>query len=406
MTATIIITICILLLIAYLFDLSSSKTRIPSVILLLLLGWLVQQGSTLVNINIPDLSALLPILGTVGLILIVLEGALELEFNRSKIPLIRKSLAMAFISIMALSFLFAFLFQYFSGITYRDALINAIPFSVISSSIAIPSVRAQSKSTREFVIYESSLSDIIGILFFNFIALNTTINGAAFGFFGLDILIMAAISFVATLALAFLLNRIEHHIKFAPIIILIILVYEISKVYNLPSLLFVLLFGLFLGNLDELKRFKWIERLKPDELDVQTHRFSELVVEATFLVRTIFFILFGYLMKTEEILNTETLKWACIITACIFLTRALFLKVFRLSLSPLSFIAPRGLINILLFLSITQATTLEFVNKSLMIQVIFLSAIVMMVGIMISKKPEEEVIPEKTDEETSNDYLI
>jgi Kef-type K+ transport system membrane component KefB len=38
---TVIITICALLLIAYLFDLTSSKSKIPSVILLLLLGWLV-----------------------------------------------------------------------------------------------------------------------------------------------------------------------------------------------------------------------------------------------------------------------------------------------------------------------------------------------------------------------------
>jgi len=77
MTGAIIITICTLLLIAYIFDLTSSKTKVPSVILLLLLGWLVQQGSLLFKINIPDLTALLPILGTVGLILIVLEGSLE-----------------------------------------------------------------------------------------------------------------------------------------------------------------------------------------------------------------------------------------------------------------------------------------------------------------------------------------
>ncbi len=39
MTGTIMITFCSLLLIVYLFDPTSSKTRIPSVILFLLLGW-------------------------------------------------------------------------------------------------------------------------------------------------------------------------------------------------------------------------------------------------------------------------------------------------------------------------------------------------------------------------------
>ena len=72
---TIIITFCILLLVAYLFDLTSSKTKIPSVILLLLLGWGVRQITDLLFIDLPDFSYVLPILGTIGLILIVLDGS-------------------------------------------------------------------------------------------------------------------------------------------------------------------------------------------------------------------------------------------------------------------------------------------------------------------------------------------
>jgi hypothetical protein len=67
----------------YLFDLTA-RTKIPSVILLLLLGWMVRDN-LLFDINLPDLTATLPVLGTIGLILIVLEGSLELELNRSKV---------------------------------------------------------------------------------------------------------------------------------------------------------------------------------------------------------------------------------------------------------------------------------------------------------------------------------
>ena len=387
MTGAIIITVCTLLLIAYIFDLTSSKTKIPSVILLLFLGWLVQQGSVLMEISLPDLTPLLPILGTIGLILIVLEGSLELEFNKSKIPLIKKSFAIALIPIMGLSFLLAYLFMYFGGFTFKDSLLNAIPFSIISSSIAIPSVRDQVQENKEFVIYESSLSDIIGILFFNFLALNTTINLASFGNFGLQLLIIAAVSFIATIGLSFLLSKIDHHIKFAPIVFLIILIYEVSKIYDLPALLFILLFGLFLGNLDELKRFKWIQKLNPNELNVEVGKFKELIIEATFLVRALFFLLFGYLMKTSEILNTATLSWALVITAAIFIIRAILLKLFKFPLAPLVYVAPRGLINILLFLSIVPVKMIGLVNKSLIIQVIFLTAIVMMIGLMTTKKP-------------------
>ena len=122
MTTAIIITICTLLLIAYIFDLTSSKTRIPSVIFLLILGWGVRQLAIALHINIPDLSQLLPIFGTVGLILIVLEGSLELELNRSKTSIIKKSFIAALLPILAMSFLLAFAFQYFmAGLSLRDA---------------------------------------------------------------------------------------------------------------------------------------------------------------------------------------------------------------------------------------------------------------------------------------------
>ena len=85
MTPTIIITFCILLLIAYVFNLTSGFTKIPSVILLLLLGWIIQQGADFLDLKLPNFDPILPVLATMGLVLIVLEGALELDLNKSKL---------------------------------------------------------------------------------------------------------------------------------------------------------------------------------------------------------------------------------------------------------------------------------------------------------------------------------
>jgi Kef-type K+ transport system membrane component KefB len=387
MTATIIITLCILLLIAYLFDLTSSRTKIPSVILLLLLGWIARQLSTALNIRIPDLSTLLPVFGTIGLILIVLEGSLELELNRSKITIIKKSAIIALLPMIALALLLAYCFQLFqTGVSFRDALTNAIPLCVISSSIAIPSVKYLSSHNREFITYESSLSDIFGVIFFNFVALNELgeAHSALTSF--LQLLIMFGVSFVATVLLAFLLGRIDHHIKFVPIVLLVLLIYAIAKLYHLPSLIFILILGLFLGNLDELKKFSWVNKLKPDELNSEVHKFRDLIMEATFLIRTSFFLLFGYLIETKEILNLETLGWAVAILTVALLIRAVQFKLSGLKIFPMLFIIPRGLINVLLFLSIVPMQQISLVNKSLILQLVLLSAVVMMLGIMFSKK--------------------
>lgn len=391
MTSAIIITFCALLLLAYVFDLTASKTKIPSVILLLLVGWGTRQITGLLEVNLPDFSPVLPVLGTVGLILIVLEGSLELELNKTKLGLIGKSFTIALVSLLAASFAIAWLLCNFGGCTFRMALVNAIPLCVISSAIAIPSARNLAKAYKEFVIYESSFSDILGVLLFNFIALNETFSVGSFGSFGLELVVMILVSFVATIALALLLNKIEHHVKFVPIVLLVILIYSIAKMYHLPALLYILIFGLFIGNLEELKDYKWIKLLRPEELEKEVNKFKEITVEATFVVRALFFLVFGYLIETAEILNTQTLAAAVGVVVIIFVFRIMQLKIARLPLNPLLFVAPRGLITILLFLSIEPAMQMPLVNKSLVIQVIIFTALIMMVGVMASKKEQPEV---------------
>ena len=398
MTIQIIITLCSLLLVAYIFDLTSAKTKIPSVILLLGLGFAAKQVTLFLEISIPNLSDLLPVLGTIGLILIVLEGSLEVEINRSKVPLISKSILSALIPMVGLSFLIAFIFFKYGGYGLKNSLINAIPLCIISSSIAIPSVINLSKASKEFVVYESSFSDIFGVIFFDFIALNAQISSASFLHFIWQFLIMCVVSFVSTLGLAFLLNRIDHHIKFIPIILLIIIIYAVSKAYHLPALIFILIFGLFLGNIDKLRNLRWINRTGTKEINRDVMKFKEIVMEGTFLIRTLFFILFGFLLSTAEIINSETILWALGIVALIFVSRFVQLRISKVPLFPLWFIAPRGLITILLFLAIGPLQQIGLVNTSLIIQVILLTAFIMMLGLILSGK-REEVEKQKEEQE-------
>ena len=397
MTPTIIIIFCSLLLVAYLFNLTASKTKIPSVILLLLLGWGIQQVTVFMEFSIPDFSEVLPVLATMGLILIVLEGALELQLNRSKVGIITKSSLGALLTIFILAFVFANFLQSF-GYSFKDSLINVIPICIISSAIAIPSVVNLKPFSREFTLYESSLSDIFGVIFFNFMVLNNSIDSHSFTEFGLQLLIIVVISLVATIALALLLGKIDHHVKFVPIILLVILIYAISKLFHLPGLIFILIFGLSIGNLNQVRRIKWVRRFNTDALQNEIQKFRELTVEGAFLIRALFFILFGYLLDTNEILNLQTIVWSVGISITIFLLRAVQLKLSRLPLMPLLFVAPRGLVTILLFLSIPVANSIPLINKSVIIQVILISSLVMTFGLIANAKKEKKEEEEKTEE--------
>ncbi|MBX7242684.1 MAG: sodium:proton antiporter [Bacteroidia bacterium] len=382
MTIPLIITICILLLIAYVFDVSASKTKIPSIILLLLLGFGLKQIIDLLSIEIPDLVSLLPLLGTVGLILIVLEGSLELDLNKEKLKPIGISSLLALLPMLLMGIILAYSFQYFENVSLKLALANAIPLCIISSAIAIPSARNLSPHTREFVTYESSLSDIFGVIFFNFITLNDAIETKSVVSFIGEMFIILFVSILATGILAYLISHIKHHIKFAPIILLIVLIYAISKLFHLPGLIFILIFGLALQNLELFKGYSIIQKLKPEILETEVRKFAEITSEFAFLIRALFFLLFGFLIKFEDICNLSTLPWAFGIVALIFMLRAIFLKFLKLPLSPLLYIAPRGLITILLFLTIPIEQKIPLVNNALLIQVILLCSIIMMIGLM------------------------
>lgn len=393
MTLSLIITICVLILIAYSFDITSKHTKIPTVIFLLILGYTVKKLVFLFNLQIVDVSKLLPIFGTLGLILIVLEGALELQLNKKKLPVIKKSLWSAILPLATLCLLIGVGVHLYTGDSLLDSFLNAAPFCVISSAIAIPSVQNLNPANKEFVIYESSMSDIIGVILFTFLIGNEVIQVSSFLHFGFQIFLILIISFIASLALAFLIKHIDHHVKMIPIMVMVVLVYAIAKIYHLPALVFILILGLFLNNLDEMKNISFIRRLDPTHLDAELRRFARLAAEAAFLIRTIFFLLFGYFIKAENLLNVDTIGYAFIILALILVVRFIQLKITKTPIHPMLFIAPRGLITIMLFLEIPYARKVLLMNESLLMQVIVLTILTMMLGLMFHKP-----VP-RTDEE-------
>lgn len=386
MNTAVIITVLSLLILSYIFDLSSTYTKIPSVILLLISGWLVKTATRFLGFEIPNLNEILPVLGTIGLILIVLEGSLELELNKTKLPLILKTIGVSILPMILFSVGLAYTFWYFGGIPISQGLVNAIPFGIISSAIAIPSVKHLSPSLKEFIIYESSLSDIFGVIFFNYLVIYEQTKTISVGGILVEILIVLAITLVSVIVLSFLLSKITHHVKFAPIIITLILIYIIAKEYHLPALIFIMMFGLFLGNLNKFRKTKIIEKLKPQYLENEVNKFKDLNSEMTFMVRALFFLLFGFLIEIEELLNIDTSKWAVGIIVSLYFLRFIFLKIMRIKIFPVAFIAPRGLITILLFLSIPMKMSTHLVNRPLIIQTIVATAFIMMFGLMFYKK--------------------
>ncbi len=359
----------------------AKKTRISSVFMLLSLGIGLQYFTKLFDLKTLPISQILPLLGTVGLIMIVLEGALELKISSERTKPILKIIGIsAIITLVTICLISAIFYNYF-GSSLRDSVLNAVPFSIISSAIAIPTASNFSEFRREFIVYESSISDVLGILVLNMAMQEDFPSIGTSVFLLYEIILISGIALLLCFLLLYLLENINSHIKFFLIISIIILAYGFAKNLHLSALLIVLIFGLFINNTGVFIPQKLLPFFKTDRLTKELNFFKSISSESSFIIRTFFFVFFGYSINLNDFSNIENIKIAGILISIIFSIRLLgFLILSRRLTYPIFLIGPRGLINILLYLSIPINLKIKAVNQSVLIMVITMSIIILIFG--------------------------
>jgi Kef-type K+ transport system membrane component KefB len=387
MTTYIILALCLLIILSYIFDITSKYSKIPGVILLIALGIGIQLLGQYTTIQIPNLKPVLPVIGTLGLILIILEASLDLKIQRSKKTLIVKSISSAFILFATFTAFFGFALVHFFGYSLRDSILNGIPLGIISSAVAIPSAIFLTSEQKEFVVYESSFSDIFGILLFDFMIIGqASILGGIMNFV-YSTAITLAISIVTTSVLAILLHKIKYHVHYVMIMTSVVLVYALAVLSHLPALLLLITFGMVLSNNKLLENTfikKYVDFRKfSDDLII----FKKMLSEFTFLARSFFFIIFGYYTQVTGLFNPDNVLTALSITVSLFFLRFGFIKlILRMPAMPLLLYMPRGLITILLFLSIPVASRVPLISEEVITLVILMTIFIMMMGNIIFKK--------------------
>jgi hypothetical protein len=322
----------------------------------------------------------------------VLEGSLDLELSREKIPIIRKSFFAAFLILVVSAVSIAYIIQFTNDLPFQQCLVNAIPLAVISSAIAIPSVSNLTKDKKEFIVYESTFSDILGIMVFNFAIQDNIAQTISIFTFLWDLVLIILVSVLGCALLLFFINKITHHTKFFLILAMLILIYSVSKIFHLSPLLLVLAFGLMLNNshLIVKRRLKGI--IKTEKLLEEVDQLKIITAESAFLIRTFFFLLFGFSFELTKLLDVQLLFIGSLVITTLTLTRLFYLRfISRTSLFPELFVAPKGLITILLFYSIPQKFLIPAFSEGILFFVIIVTGIIMLFGLQISKQPIETV---------------
>lgn len=380
----------LILVLSHFFNIISKKTNIPSVLLLIGTGILLKLAADAMGFDDLDLYGVLELLGIVGLIMIVLEAALDLEITQEKLPVIYQSLAIAFICLMASSFGIAYIIYYFiGGIGFGTSLLYAIPLSIMSSAIIIPSVSSLLQSKKEFMIYESAFSDILGIMFFYFIISFLESGGrSAFMEFIASLFLTVIISVLASYALMYVFKDMKGHTRLFLLIAILLILYGVGKLLHLSPLLIILIFGLALANHEfvfKVFRTDAVKR-KDDPINNIVKDFHLITLETAFVVRTYFFVIFGMTIALASLVNLQVAFVSAAILIAMYLIRFFSLYPFlKNNILPELWIAPRGLITILLFFAIPTQFITERFDNGILLYVILVSSLIMTFALIANK---------------------
>jgi NhaP-type Na+/H+ or K+/H+ antiporter len=392
-----IIEASIIVILSFWFNGISKRTNIPAVLMLIVLGVILQYVMVYMVPALPDFKPSLEILGIVGLIMIVLEAALELELRRDKLVPILKSMAIALIGLVASAWVAALiLFELIPDMDMQSAWIYATPISILSSAIIIPSVSRLEEHKKEFHVYESTFSDIMGIMMFYFLVggLNPK-EDAGFTGFTINIVLTIVIALVASYAIILIFQRIKSQAKLFLLIAVLLFLYAIGKKMHLSSLIIILIFGLVIKNIKLFFPGKMQVFLDKDRIDQIYHELHIITLETAFVVRTFFFVIFGLTIVMASLLSFRVALISLLIIASIYAIRFLVLRIFLgKDILPQLYIAPRGLITVLLFYAIPVEAQVENFESGILLFVILATSLVMTWAMIKDKKKMGSMLDE------------
>jgi Kef-type K+ transport system membrane component KefB len=341
-----ILVLCSMVIISYAFSLLARLTKVPSVLMLLGVGMFLRTVSGWYGFAMPVPKLAIELLGTIGLIMIVLEAGLDLKVNRNKLTLIRDSFWSATVILAISTLVIAYIFYQFVPLPWFNAVVYALPLSIVSSAIVLPSVGHLSASKKEFLVYEASFSDIVGIIFFNAMVGGGTFSVLSiFGFVGGLIGAVLISVMVCALLMVLLVNN-KVNVRFFLAFAVLNFVYVVGKLMHIPSLITIMMFGMVVRNWD-LFHYEVLQDWFPQEkVKEMRHYLESITAESSFLVRTFFFLLFGFSMDLQALTDPDVIKVGGLVVLGLLLTRFIYLRILhKYNLFPEVLYSPRGLIT-------------------------------------------------------------
>jgi NhaP-type Na+/H+ or K+/H+ antiporter len=352
--AQIIAFVGILVFLAHLFSSIFSRTRIPDVLMLIIIGICV---GPLLGLATPAMFGEVgPVFTTVTLIIILFEGGLALKLNMLRTALAGATL-LALFSYLLTMFVVGAVALWLTDLEFLQAFMLGAIVGSTSEAVVIPLVRQLKvkEETQTLLSVESSINDVLSIVIT--MALVQAYIAGKFEIFTVSgdliasFLVALVLGIVGALAWSILLNRI-HVLKNAmfttPAFVFVI--YGLTESMGFSGAIAALAFGVTIGNIESIKIpiFKALTVREPAGLSETEKVFFS---EVAFLLKTFFFI---YLGMSLELISSSLIITAAILTGVAFILR---MPAVRISirqampakdLSVMAVMVPKGLAAVVL----------------------------------------------------------
>ena len=388
------------------------KTRIPDIPFLLGIGVLL--GPVMHLVHSDTLLPLAPYVGTLALLMIMLEGGMNLDVDR-----VVRQLKWVFI-LTTLAFLLATAgiaaaLHFYAGMSLPLAVILGATLGCTSGAVVIPLVQdmRMAENTRTLLTLEAALGDAFAVVAVLFLVeyvgapkvdpgLQVTIVANAFLWSGIlggigGVLWVRFLARVGRMPLSYMLTMAA-----------ILLLYAASEAVHSSGVFAVLVFGMAMTNAETImKKMPTKKQYDWDATDFALHDtigwFHE---EVTFLARVFFFVYLGMLLNVEGFTLTVVVA-SCGIVALVYLTRYLATRIVGwLGRKQPSFergiitgMGPRGLASAVLATLPTAAGikgTESFIQYAIF--VIAATNLILTASVFRSERTLEQIIERFTDD--------
>lgn len=303
--ATNILVVGALIFVAHAFTGIFSRTRVPDVLLLTIIGILL--GPVLHLVTPQNFGAVGPVFASVTLVILLFEAGLTLDFDIMR-GAIRQTLTLTLTNFLLTMVGVGIAGHFLLGLNPRLTFMLGAIIGSTSPAVIVPLTRRlpMIESTKTTLFLESALSDVLSIViaigFMDSYSFGSLRIGPMIGQILATLILAGIFGALAAFAWSALLRKIrglENSIFTTPAFVFVL--FGIVELLGFSGYVAAVVFGAVLGNIEAFHRISWLRRSLPPEPITLNEQERVFLAEVVFLLKTFFFIYVGVSIKFTDL---------------------------------------------------------------------------------------------------------